>query len=483
MDERRLNALQDGFNSVGGRQRQIEAICMTINGAVYNAPTRFMDFSKVRNFSNSTLGSTGIGLQNFLFQIMLGVELLIRLRKEPALTSYAGLVTDAVTALMIVSQMWMQNVTIQGPLASLTASLIPSPRYTLLAIDHQRHAEALIRFGELLAWPYMAEARHYIENAYLELTSVGATISWDVCDWLFGLILPGKIFRHHIMCALVYASPTVRSISGAPYWDNGIVVAGKSYWPKRTVLGRVLGGLRNPKSICGWIGPVPAPEGGPTGWIRLNARYVDCPVPVSSAEDALSSLGFDERSDTETNEQMLNSIVDPNEWSQHCQPATRPVTDTSRSRLKSIHLTLIPAASRPIAASSSTTATLPTEEYRASVDFEVNGATTTFTLYSNPVFVAAPPCVGRHPMHTRQAQKYLRGLVKASALKDTYPPTDTLLVIDATGEGEECVARAWCAERARNAVVRRGLECCFACATKVAGARNGLGFNVLIWSR
>lgn len=68
-------------------------------------------------------------------------------------------------------------------------------------------------------------------------------------------------------------------------------------------------------------------------------------------------------------------------------------------------------------------------------------------------------------------------------LKDAYPPGDALVIIDALGQGEEVVARAWCAERAKHAVIRRGGECCFACATGVAAGYTGLGVNVLIWSR
>jgi hypothetical protein len=171
--------LQSGFHSgADSRQRQIEAICMTYNRSLYEAPTHFLDFSKERNISNNTLGSSignGIGLQNFLFQILLRAELLIRVRKEP-LTSYDWLITDASSALMVLSALWTQNVTIQGPRATaVTNPLTPSttmsanplsPKYTLVAMQHQQQAEGLIRFGEALSWLYMDEARSYIENAY-----------------------------------------------------------------------------------------------------------------------------------------------------------------------------------------------------------------------------------------------------------------------------------------------------------------------------
>jgi hypothetical protein len=462
---------------------------MALNRSLYDAPTRFIDFSKARNISNNTLGSSnghGIGLQNFLFQILLGAELLIRLRKEPVTTNYVGLITDAISALMVLSASWMQNVTIQGPRAtvsppSTTTTTLNSlsPRYTLVAAQHQLQAEGLIRFGETLSWPYMDEARNYIENAYQDLISNTQTVDLDTCDWLFGLTLPGKIFRHRIMCCLVYASPSVRSFNPAPFWDNGLVVRNKSYWPRRSVLGRVLGGLKNPRSVCGWIGPFPAPDGGFPGWIRLNARRVDIPVPVSTTETSLQSLGFGPMDEIDSPQAILQSITDPNEWIQTCPPS-RPTNDSSRSVFKAIHLTEIPNATvTPAGASTAGTS----KEYRASLDFEVNGSPICYTLYSNPIFVYAPPCIGTHTMHRRQAQNYLSNVVRVADLKEAYTPSDSLVIIDALGQGEEVVARAWCAERAKHAVIRRDGECCFTCATGVATGYAGLGVNVLIWSR
>jgi hypothetical protein len=453
---------------------------MALNRSIYDAPTRFIDFSKARNISNNTLGTAaqGIGLQNFLFQILLGAELLVRLRKEPVTTSYACLISDAISGLIVLSALWMENVTINGPKAiSTTPSPSPSSRYTLVATEHQRKAEGLIRFGELLSWPYMEEARNYIENAYQDLITGRQVVGFDICDWLFGLILPGKIFRHRIMCCLVYASPSVRSLNPAPFWDNGLVIKDKSYWPKRSVLGRVLGGLKNPRSVCGWIGPVPAPEGGPSGWILLNARSVDIPRPVNSTQTSLESLGFGDDG-TESPEAILQSFADPNEWIQ-VSPPSRPTNDSSRSVFKAIYLTEIPSTTT-IAIANSAIST--SKEYRASLEFEIDGTRLRYTLYSNPIFVYAAPCVGTHTLHRRQGQNYLSRVIRVADLKEADAPSDLLVIIDALGQGDEVVARAWCAERARHAVIRRDGECCFACAIGLVTTK-GLGFHVLIWSR
>ena len=92
-------------------------MCMALTRSLYDAPTRFLDFSKARFFSTSTFGSTGIGLKNFLYQMLVGAELLIRLRKEPATTNYTGLMSDASSALIVLAALWMENVVIQGPKA------------------------------------------------------------------------------------------------------------------------------------------------------------------------------------------------------------------------------------------------------------------------------------------------------------------------------------------------------------------------------
>jgi len=54
------------------------------------------------------------------------------------------------------------------------------------------------------------------------------------------------------------------------------------------------------------------------------------------------------------------------------------------------------------------------------------------------------------------------------------------MIINATGKGAEVLARAWCSERGRNAVIRRAGGPCFVCAVRAAGKR-GLGLGTLIW--
>ncbi|EEP77420.1 predicted protein [Uncinocarpus reesii 1704] len=473
--------LRSGFMAGGTRQGRISFLCMSLTRSLHDASTRFFDASKERFFCNHIFNpaTTGIGLKNFLFQMLMGAELLIRLRKEPATTSYTGIVTDAISATIVLAALWMENVVIQGPKAGVKED--EAKAWSLYASQNQRQAEALIRFAEAMEWPYMDEFRSFIEGAYDEIIAAKPVPSWDIYDWLYGLVLPGKIYRHRVMSCLVHSSPTIKSLGSAPYWENGIIVKDKSYWPRRTVLGRVLGGMKDVKSVCGWIGPLPAPTGELSGWIRLKTRSVSVPVPVSTGANNRSvfqSLGFEEPDGrTETVDTFLKSFTDPDEWIQAPSPTpARQYNAPRRVKFSNIQLTLLPNSS----AASTTRTDLPPEEYRASIDFEVDGRKVTCTLYSNPVFVAAPPCVGSHVIHQRQAEKYKKNLIMAADLKNKYPPANQLIVIDAMGEDEEVLARAWCAETGRHAVIRKGDDCCYSCAVSVATERTGLGVNVVI---
>ncbi|KAL4789305.1 hypothetical protein BDV19DRAFT_374338 [Aspergillus venezuelensis] len=468
-----------GFYAGGSRQKQIDYLCLGLNKSKYDAASRFVDLNKVGCISSYFIGglSAGDGLRNFLYQILVGCELLIRLRKEPATTSYTGIMTDSTSALVVLGSMWMSYVTFNGP--SNIQAKDSANSYTFISRVSKSQSEALIRFAEALGWPYIDEARNTIESAYSDL--VARRIPWnaDMWDWLFNLMLPGKIYRHKIMACLVYCSPTVRSLGAAPFYENGLLVKGTSYWPKRTTLGRVLGGLKDVKSVAGWIGPVPAPSGDKTGWIRLTAREATMPVPVKSntGQSALNDLGFDENG-TMDRYTFLESLLSPDEWITMAAPE-RPVGDNSRTELKAINLTELPVDE----ATRASFPNLPPETYRASVEFNINGASVTYTLYTNPVFVAAQPCVGAHVIHKKEGERYRQNVIRVQDLKKANPSPNDVVVIDALGPNEDAVARAWCAERGRCAIVRRGNECCFTCTVYLSIGRKGLGFNVIILSR
>ena len=112
----------------------------------------------------------------------------------------------------------------------------------------------------------------------------------------------------------------------------------------------------------------------------------------------------------------------------------------------------------------------------------------TYKLFTNPVFVTPPSCdmgpKGDHEVHIRELPRYQKNIWSVERLKDhTVEDSgdDEVMVINATGNGAEVLARAWCAERGKCAVIRRPGGPCFVCAVRAAG-KPSLGTSVLIWT-
>jgi hypothetical protein len=338
-------------------------------------------------------------------------ELLIRLRLQPASTVYTGIMTDRISSLIVAADLFMQGVQITTSATRSTTILGNAPPpCTFFASNHQRNVESLLRIAEALSWPLMAEMRHCLETAYVDLTSGTGGASFDTFDWLFGLVMPGMYYRHRVMCTLVDATPSIRSWGGAPFYDNGIVVKEKSYWPKRTVLGRVLGGLRNPKSVCGWIGPVPAPIGtGAKGapfqaWILLNVRRLEIPTPVVKSAKPLEALGF---ANSDTNHQILDAIVDIDEHITSSGPSV--LLSQPKAIFKGIYLEPI---TQPRLSNETSPARTP-GECLASLDFEINNVSVRYTLFTLPVrrHSLAVPAASTNVAPRRRASAKLEGHV------------------------------------------------------------------------
>lgn len=127
--------------------------------------------------------------------------------------------------------------------------------------------------------------------------------------------------------------------------------------------------------------------------------------------------------------------------------------------------------------------------YTARIDFCLGRSRTfgTFTLYTNSVFIAVPPCRGCHRIDPHAASRYTFGVKEIEELARISKKGDAaanmaILGVNATGgPASEVFARAWCCHTGTNAVIwkRQGSKCCFKCALMVAST-DGLGAGVLI---
>ncbi|KAL4872546.1 hypothetical protein BDV12DRAFT_193264 [Aspergillus spectabilis] len=196
-----------------------------------------------------------------------------------------------------------------------------------------------------------------------------------------------------------------------------------SYWRVWPVLARVLGCLPGVVSSNGWIGPCPA---------------VDFITPVD--DKSVDILGKPHE-DEQTNEAEL---TDPNRWIIPEPPM--PSTNGGTCRVQALATGKV--------SESEVEGRL---EYRSRIVLQLdNRDPDTYTLHQNPVFVTHPPCdpgpKRSHEVHVRKRSNYQK-LWETEKLRSNYLEDDgqTVMVIIATGEGNEVLARAWCAQQGRNA--------------------------------
>ncbi|GAB1213864.1 hypothetical protein ATERTT37_003017 [Aspergillus terreus] len=365
---------------------------------------------------------------------------------------------------------------------------------------HEQQVEGLIHFAERMKWPWVNDVRDFAEEAYSNLRG-GQPTPVQLEEWLYGLTLPGQWFSIKIMSALIFCTPTLATtLRAAPYYDCGLSLPKKSYWRVRTVLGRVLGSLPGVTSLCGWLGPCPPVEFLQTGrddqddfdpskprHIKLKARAVN---PIAN-KDWFDDIKFfaGEKEDIhpdgdEEFEGWRETIEDRDNW---IVPEP-PVHQVSTCSLTKIQLKY--DLSGKYAAGIHPDAK---DVYRAQLAFTIDTnptETITYKLYTNPIFVVPPPCQPgprgvEHEVHLRELPRYQeRNIWTIERLKEHTAEDDPerggVMVINATGKGAETLARAWCSERGKNAVIRRSGGPCFVCAVEAASQR-GLGTKVLIW--
>jgi hypothetical protein len=397
--------------------------------------------------------------------------LLVRLRLERGVESqYRNLIGDHISSTLIISEQWVKNVQAPQGFFSLAVGGLFRPK------NYGQQIEGLVKFAELMAWPYLRETRDHMENTIANLQA-GGTELIDIHDWLFGLLLPGREFRFRIMSCLAISSASTKALrSPPPFYNSGLVLPTQSYWPRRSVLYGIFGGLKDVKALCGWIGPCPPIHGKDKGWTRISARVLKLPAACVDLYEGLRNSNTPE-TPLEINDYM-SRFIDMNEWVQP-QINSRRLSRRDVVKLEKVTLQALPRDSYYVLVLGCTEA--EKVEHRATLHFQVNGAPRSHTLYTNPCFVTAHPCAGNHLLFKDEADWYSSNVVCAADLNDFTSNDNKFLVITAFNDGEELLARAWCSEHGKHAVVRRKMGCCFTCAALFAG-KAGLGMSVLIWS-
>ncbi|KAG8858030.1 hypothetical protein FRB91_010569 [Serendipita sp. 411] len=394
---------------------------------------------------------TGMGVRLFLLQMLLGYELYLRLKVCDNTSSFPG-ITQQVNSTLEMAVRWVENVSTE----------IVDGELKVYSKIHERQADGLIAFAEAMRWPALDEVRRFAKTAYSDHLG-GQIVNVHFLDWLYGTFLPGRWFAWKCMSAAIYASPSLRSYGTTPYYDAGLVLDQHSYWRSRTPLAHVLGGLSSANCVAGWVGPCPPIKlvdgRNFTGWIRIKskpAEFNQVAVPVEEMtedEHELQDRGLRVRPG-ETPRGLLNELADMTKW---VFPPPVPKS-TTKPNLEQVTLDLLPVDDDDDSSSQCANAVL---------GFNLgNGYRVTYTIVHNPVFVSAAPCMsGPHLAHTRELERY-QNVVDVKDLKDDKMTSPgQILLINATGGGDaEVVARAWCSEAGRHAVISRGNTTCLTCS-------------------
>jgi len=288
----------------------------------------------------------GMGIHLFLLQVLLSYELYLRLKICDNAASFPGL-TQQVNATLVVAQRWVDNVSVE----------VRNSHLKVYSNVHKEQVSGLISFCESMGWPCTDEVREFAMTAYANHLD-GQRVDVHFLDFLFGLVLPGRWYAWKIMCAALYASPSLRRHGTTPYFEAGLVLENMSYWRRRTPLAKALGGLKSTKGIAGWVGPCPAirtvssavgdaevkyAEQEWTGWIRIKALPAEFPSlnPAvderTDDEHELQDRGLRVR-DGETPRELLRDLADMTKW----MLAPVPPKSKCAPKLKEVRLRLVP---------------------------------------------------------------------------------------------------------------------------------------------
>ncbi|KAF7172146.1 hypothetical protein CNMCM5623_004400 [Aspergillus felis] len=327
------------------------------------------------------------GIPNFVLQVILAHELRRRMVHLPGVVF--GNVSRRIVAACQASERWIDGMDLRYP--------DPKGRpayFELHSLVHERQVEGLVRFAETMAWPALGEMRRFTEEVYSDIRSGGSTNRF-LYDWLFGLMLPGKKFVNTVMASLVAATPSLAHLGDARYYISGLVVGDRSYWPAKSVLGRVLGAMKETRAANGWVGPFPRPVGLQAediadGWSQVHARDVTFNghlLPEDQSGDSGRFPMFRHRDEESNASSWLRGLADRSKWVVPVGPSkSLDKVDFRAIKLKTIEENSNEEETEP--------------RQRAALELLINDQSVEFTLYSNPVFVTAPKCIdGPHAAH------------------------------------------------------------------------------------
>jgi hypothetical protein len=431
--------------------KQCEAIIKILNNPAYT-------YNHFNNRSVSRL--VHMKYQNAVtiaYQCLLALELMLRLpRASPS--ALTGL-NAKVQAELILSKRWIDNIEVYWR---------PNDDYNYFFKSkiHAQQIDGMIKFAKEIRWPYRDMAEKNLREAW-EFAQSGAVLDDHVWDWIHGACLPGKYYSIKAMSVLMALSPPeIKELGTAPYTNAGLMLTDRTYWRAPTVLGAVLGGMKGVKSCLHWIGPcVPVIEGVEfvAQWLSVTTRFIIAPemTDTNIKSSALLPYDMNDLAPKDFEARLRRMELSDNWVNPHPPPPKLPENGGDKIEVQGIKL-------EKYSVTNATGALQESNAFYASLLIRLNGHLITYNLTYNPLFTCSHPCIGSHERHKSQI-KYT--IVEAAALQNS-PRFDHVLIVNVQGSSEaDVMARAWCAQQGRNALVKIP-QTCFCCAWELARSIN-----------
>jgi hypothetical protein len=109
---------------------------------------------------------------------------------------------------------------------------------------------------------------------------------WLSRSYLTGLILPGEPISHFLMSTLLENDKlAIAALGDSANLYGGFIYAGRTWWSKASVVGRVLGCIFGAVESMGWVTFSKLPEGLPDGWYAINTNQPPAFVPSRIAAE------------------------------------------------------------------------------------------------------------------------------------------------------------------------------------------------------
>ncbi|KAF2708310.1 hypothetical protein K504DRAFT_434660 [Pleomassaria siparia CBS 279.74] len=179
-----------------------------------------------------------------------------------------------------------------SPSISVYGTPLATPRSTATVRDsyfgHMSKPDLSRNNSRSLTIPLSTTLLAHVGDSVAYTQNVGG---WLSRSYLTGLVLPGEGISHFLMSTLLENDKlAIAALGDSADLYGGFVYAGRSWWSKSSIIGRVLACLDGNVECMGWICVSKPPQSVPNGWYALTGKQLrpDLPHRIEADEDLVA---------------------------------------------------------------------------------------------------------------------------------------------------------------------------------------------------